>query len=160
MRGRVLMASSMSRRGARDGWKRWSRRRGAEWPLKPERDRLLRAGHAVPEWRSREFSYDREWAATGCCARRCDNGLRARPGRLVKRSRSGRLMGGNLAHLEYQDIRDGQTLMRRGESRVCGPLLSGVSSVVGYLRFRSSCGLDRHHSAQVFHLRSSSVELG
>ena len=40
--GRALMASSMSRRGARDRRKRWSSRKGAEWELKPVRGQPLR----------------------------------------------------------------------------------------------------------------------
>ena len=37
--------------------------KGAECGLMPVRGWLLRAGHAVPVWRSREVPYDQTWAA-------------------------------------------------------------------------------------------------
>ena len=137
MGGRALMASSMSRRG---GWRRRWRGRGAELVLKPERDQPLRSGPTVPEWRSRGVlvrpgvgcTTDPASAAkpinrgarSGAAIRlrqmqavvvsaRYDNGVRARPGRLVKRSRSGPLRGGNVAHLDGQDMRGGRIAWRR-----------------------------------------------
>ena len=55
---------------------------------------------------------------------RYDNGQRARPGRLVKRSRSCLLMGGDFVCLEGQEMRDGPTSWSGVVARVSCALVS------------------------------------
>ena len=108
---------------------------GAVWQLKPVRGQALRYALRSRSGGAEGFSYDREWAAQRhaaklrsrsiatpgrasrlgfdsfsrvLCTPGATTSLRARPGRLAKRSRPGLLRDGNVVHLENQDMRDGR----------------------------------------------------